>query len=533
MSMRGLLIAVSLLFAVASGGSVAGETPKRGGTLTYIIPAEAPPSLDGHREGTFATVQMVAPFYSVLMRVDPLNPSETTRFDCDLCTAIPTATDDGKTYTFKIRDGVKFHDGTSLTADDVAASWRHIIFPPPGVLSARQNYFSMVDSVEAPDATTVVFRLKFATSAFLPALADPFAFIYEKRLLDADPHWYETHIMGSGPFRPGEYEIGQSMSGTRDPNYYHAGLPYLDGFKALLAPKEAVRIAAIRSGRAAIEFRGFPPSARDALVSELGDAVTVQTSDWNCHDLVTPNASRKPFDDVRVRRALLLAIDQWGSSAALSKIAILQAVGGIVFPGSPMAATKQELQQLTGFWPDIEKSRAEARRLLKVAGAEGLTFELLVRNVDQPYKFGAVWLIDQWSKIGVHVSQKVLPTGPWFGAMRAADFAVVLESSCPVVVNPILDVQKYLPHELFVENYGYYKDPVAADIYDKMLHERDPAQQRVLMRAFEKQVVDVEAHEFPALWWNRIVVHRSYVKGWHISPSHFVNQDLATIWLDQ
>ena len=535
--MRSNLLAagVGAIFACAAAvlPARAEETPQRGGILTYMIPADAPPSLDGHREGTYATIHAVAPFYSVLMRVDPLNPSETTRFDCDLCTAIPTATDDGKTYTFKIRDGVKFHDGTSLTADDVAASWRHIIFPPPGVLSARQNYFSMVDSVEAPDATTVVFRLKFATSAFLPALADPFAFIYEKRLLDADPHWYETHIMGSGPFRPGTYEIGQSISGARDPDYYHAGLPYLDGFEALLAPKEAVRIATIRAGRAAIEFRGFPPSARDALVNELGDAVSVQTSDWNCHDLVTPNASRKPFDDARVRRALLLAIDQWGSSAALSKIAILQAVGGIVFPGSPLAATKQELQQLTGFWPDIEKSRAEARRLLKEAGAEGLTFELLVRNVDQPYKFGAVWLIDQWSRIGVHVSQKVLPTGPWFGAMRAADFSVVLESSCPVVVNPILDVQKYLPHELFVENYGYYKDPVAADIYDKMLHERDEARQRVLMRAFEKQVVDVEAHEFPALWWNRIVVGRSYVKGWKISPSHFVNQDLATIWLDQ
>jgi peptide/nickel transport system substrate-binding protein len=531
--MRGLLFALSALFAFSITTSMAGETPKRGGTLTFIIPAEAPPSLDGHREGTFATVHLVAPFYSLLMRVDPQNPSDTTRFDCDLCTTIPAATDDGKTYAFKIREGVKFQDGTSLTAADVAASWRHIIFPPQGVLSARQNYFSMVESVEAPDPTSVVFRLKFATAAFLPALADPFAFIYEKKILDDDPHWYETHIMGSGPFRPDTYTIGQSMTGVRDPGFYRTGLPYLDRFEALLAPKEAVRIAAIRAERAAIEFRGFPPSARDALVSELHDAVTVQTSDWNCHDLVTPNASRKPFDDVRVRRALLLAIDQWGSSAALSKIAILQTVGGIVFPGSPLAATKQELQQMTGFWPDIEKSRAEARRLLKEAGAEGLTFELLVRNVDQPYKFGAIWLVDQWSKIGVHVSQKVVPTGPWFAAMRAADFSVVLESSCPVVVNPILDVQKYLPHELFVENYGYYKDQVAADIYEKMLHEKDPNQQRTLMRAFEKQVVDVEAHEFPALWWNRIVVHRSYVKGWKISPSHFINQDLANVWLDK
>ena len=530
--MRALLLASCLWLAQGTAVPAADETPRRGGTLTFMVPAESPPSLDGHREGTFANVHMLAPFYSVLMRVDPRNPADTTRFDCDLCTALPAAGDDGRTYTFKIREGVTFQDGAALTAADVAASWRHIIFPPPGVLSARRNYFTMVDAVEAPDAATVVFRLKFATAAFLPALADPFAFIYQKKRLDADPHWYETNIMGSGPFRPGAYAIGQSMSGVRNPTYHHAGQPYLDGFEALLAPKEAVRIAAIRANRAAIEFRGVPPSARDQLVGELGDAVTVQASDWNCHDLVTPNASRKPFDDVRVRRALLLAIDQWSGSAGLSKIAILKSVGGIVFPGSPLAATREELRQMTGFWPDIDKSRAEARRLLREAGAEGLTFELLVRNIDQPYKYAAVWLVDQWSKIGVQASQKVLPTGPWYAAMRAGDFAVVLESSCPVVVNPVLDLQKYLPHELFAENYGYYKDQVAADLYDKLLREADPAKQRLLMRAFERQVVDVEAHLFPTLWWNRIVVHRAFVKGWKISPSHFINQDLANIWLD-
>ena len=85
--------------------------PKRGGTLTYMIPADAPPSFDGHRETTFATVHAAAPFYSVLIRVNPDNPSSTTDFVCDLCTEMPKPTDDGKTYTFKIREGVKFHDG--------------------------------------------------------------------------------------------------------------------------------------------------------------------------------------------------------------------------------------------------------------------------------------------------------------------------------------------------------------------------------------------------------------------------------------
>ena len=136
-------------------------------------------------------------------------------------------------------------------------------------------------------------------------------------------------------------------------------------------------------------------------MKELGDKITVQTGDWNCVNMITPNHKKKPFDDVRVRRALTLAIDQWNGAPALSKIANVHTVGGIVFPGSPLAATKEELQKIAGYWPDIEKSRAEARRLLKEAGAEGLTFELLNRNVDQPYKYIATWVIDEWSKIGV------------------------------------------------------------------------------------------------------------------------------------
>jgi peptide/nickel transport system substrate-binding protein len=511
----------------------AAETPRHGGILTYMIPADAPPSLDGHREGTFAMLHATAPFYSVLMRVNPANPADTTDFVCDLCLAIPTPGDDGKSYTFKIREGVKFHDGTPLTAADVAASWHEIVFPRKGILSVRQNWFSMVESVEAPDPATVVFRLKFATTVFLPALADPFAFIYEKQILDQDPRWYETHVMGSGPFRFVSYDIGQSIKGERDPGFYRSGLPYLDGFIAIFADKQAVRVDAIRGDRAAIEFRGLPPSARNDLKRDLGDRLTVQESDWNCGNVITPNSGRKPFDDVRVRRALLLAIDQWHGAPALSRIANVHTVGGIVFPGSPLAATKAELQTLPGFWPDIEKSRAEARRLLHEAGADGLKFELLNRNVDQPYKFVGTWVIDQWSKIGVTATQKMLPTGPWLSAMRGGDFDVVVEANCNSVVNPVLDTQKYLPRKFFAGNYGFYDDPAEVDIYEKMLRETDPVKQRVLMRAYERQIVDTEAHEFPMLWWNRIMPYRSYVRGWKIGPSHFINQDLATVWLDK
>src|SRR5713101_3284692 len=134
---RGFAGAAGLLAALALAvAASAAEVPKRGGTLTYMIPADAPPSFDGHRESTFATVHGAAPFYSLLVRVNPDNPASTTDFACDLCTGMPQPTDDGRTYTFKIRDGVKFHDGSPLTAADVAASFNEIIFRARGC-SAR------------------------------------------------------------------------------------------------------------------------------------------------------------------------------------------------------------------------------------------------------------------------------------------------------------------------------------------------------------------------------------------------------------
>ena len=127
------------LLALTWPASAAEGPPKRGGTLTYLIPADSPPSFDGHREGTFAMVHATAPFYSTLIRINPVNPSSTTDFVCDLCTEMPQPSDDGRTYTFKIRDGVKFHDGSPLTASDVMASWHKLIFPPEGVTSARHR----------------------------------------------------------------------------------------------------------------------------------------------------------------------------------------------------------------------------------------------------------------------------------------------------------------------------------------------------------------------------------------------------------
>ena len=531
-----LALMVVAMAGLAAGGVLAAETPRRGGVLSFVVPASGPPSYDAHRETTYATIHPMAPFYSVLIRVNPSNPAAGADFVCDLCVAMAKPTDGAKRYVFKIRKGVRFHDGSKLTARDVVASYNKIIFPPKGVISRRQAFFPMVARVHAPNDDTVVFELKYPSLAFIPALADPFNFIYAKRILDEEIHWYENNIMGSGPFRFKEAKRsgpGAYIEGVRNPAYYLKGKPYLDGFKAIFENQQSRRVEAIRKGTAMIEFRGFPPDSRDKLLRTLEGAITVQESDWNCANIVTPNHKAKPFDDPRVRRALTLAIDRWGGSRDLSSIAIVKTVGGAVFPGDALAATTEELEQIAGYWPDIEKSRAEARRLLKEAGyAEGVSFTLHNRATDQPYKILGSWLIGQWQKVGFKVDHWVQTTKSFLSTLQIEkDYEVSLHGYCGSVVNPLLDVAMLISEDRSAYNYGNYRDRVLDRLFDEMNRSADPAAQRRIMRKFEKRALDGQAHQFPVLWWRRIVPHRSIVRGWQISPSHYLNQDLGNVWL--
>lgn len=526
---------LGFVVATSFGGAALAETPKRGGVLRIVVGSKIP-SYDAHKESTFGMIHPIRPFYSLLIRVNPDNPSSPTDFVCDLCEGkVPKAANGGLTYTFKIRKGVEFHDGTPLTSADIKASLDKVIFPPEGIPSTRKGFFSMVDNISTPNAETLIIKLKFPTGAFIPALAMPFNFIYAKKDLDTHGYtWHQKNINGTGAFTFVEHKPGAYVEGKRYEKYHHKGKPYLDGFRAISTPKMAVRLQAIRGGQADIEFRGFPPKARDDLVKALGDKITVQESDWNCALQFLPNQRRKPFDDVRVRRALTLAVDRWGGSEYLSKIAIVKTVGGIAYPGHPLAATREELEKIAGYWPDIEKSRAESRRLLKEAGAEGLKFELLNRGVDQPYRVVGTWLVDQFRQVGLNVTQKVLPSPAFYDAVRKKqDFDVTVYFNCQSVVNPLVDTSTFLSDDIAGNNYAGYQDREIDKMHAAMNKSADPKEQRKLMRAIEKRALDEQAHQLMTLWWYKINPHRSYVKGWKIAPSHYLNQSLDSIWLDK
>src|SRR5881296_3764609 len=515
--------------ALGAGASTwAQEKPRLGGELVFVVPAE-PPSFDAHREETFGMLHPAAPHYNTLLRVDPFDKTG-TKFIGDLAESW-TVSSDRRTYTFKLRRGVKFHDGSLLTSADVKASYDHIIFPPPTVVSSRQAAYHLVEAVEAPSPDTVVFRLKWHEASFIANLSSPWNWIYRAEILAKDPRWYEKNVNGTGPFKFVEYQRGSHWVGKKNPDYWDKGKPYLDSYRAIFIKDPSAQVAAIRGERAMIQFRGFSPSERDQLVAALGPKITVQESPWNCSIQVALNQQKKPFDDKRVRRALTLALDRWSGSKALSRIAIVKEVSGIQVPGTPWATPPAELEKLAGYGHNITAARAEARRLLKEAGVETLSFTLLNRAVPQPYEPFGIWLIDQWRQIGITVKHNPVETSSWFQALRNGDFEVSVTAPCNSIVEPDLDIHWFLTTSPV--NYGKHKDTVMDDLYSRQSRTLDSEERRRLLRQYEKRLYDEEVHFIMGFQWHRIVPHLAKVRGWTITPSHFLNQQLDTVWLSE
>src|SRR5919198_3585233 len=496
-------VALALLVLVMCRASaLAQEQPRRGGELRFAVASE-PPSYDGHREETFGLIHPIAPFYSLLLRVDP---NDYTKVVGDVAEA-RMVSDDKLSYTFTIRKGVTFHDGSPVTAKDVKASYDKIIFPPAGVVSDRQGQYTVVEAVEAPDDSTVRFRLKWPSASFLLSLASPWNFIYKADILAQDMHWYENNIMGSGPFVFVEHVRGSHLVGKRNPSYWEKGKPYLDSYRAIFISDTAARVAA------------------------LGAKITVQESPWDCALFVAMNHEKKPFDDKRVRRGLTLALDRYEGSRVLAPIALVKEVAGVQVPGTPFATPPEELAKLAGYRRDAEASRQEARRLLKEAGAEKLSFTLKNRGIPMPYEPMAIWLIDQWRKVGLTVNQQVVEAAAYYQVLRSGDYDVAMDFQCGYIVDPDLDMYKFLSADRSPSNYGRYVDRELDELYDQQSRAMDPEERKPYIRRFETRLLDEEAHYLMTLQWHRIVPHSAQVKGWKITPSHYLNQQLDTVWL--
>jgi peptide/nickel transport system substrate-binding protein len=523
------LVLVVVLLLAGTQPTPAQDKPRSGGELIFVVPSE-PPSYDGHQEETFGVTHPIAPHYSTLLRVDPFDKTGTKPVG-DLAESW-TVSKDQLTYTFKIRKGVKFHDGSEMTSKDIKASYDKILKPPAGVKSLRKEAYEAIASIEAPDATTFVVKLKYPEGSILLNLASPWNFIYKADLLAKDSHWYEKNIMGTGPFKFGEHVKGSHWIGKKNPDYWDKGKPYLDGYRAIFISSSSAQVAAIRGERAMIQFRGFSPPERDQLVQALGPKIAVQESPWNCLNFVSMHHEKKPFDDKRVRRALSLALDRYEGSKALSKITLVKDVGGIQVPGTPYATPPAELEKLAGYGHDISKNRAEAKRLLREAGvADGFAFTFKNRGIPHPYEPLGVWLIDQWRQIGLNVKMEMIEASAYHPLLKRGDFEVTMDFQCGFIVEPDLDLPRFISTS--DANYGKHKDTVIDDLMHRQGRATDPEERKKILRQLEKRLLDDEAHVIYTLQWHRIIPHSAKVKGWTITPSHYLNNQLDTVWLSE
>src|SRR5687768_14911034 len=284
---------IALLLSVAAlvaGGVSAAETPKSGGVLKFAVSAE-PPNYDCHAQTSFAFIHPVRPHYSTLLEFD------TAKYPAirgDLAESW-TVSKDGLTYSFKLRKGVKFHDNSTLSSEDIKATYDRLRSPPAGVRSVRQATYADIASIETPDRLTVVFKLKKANASMLANFASPWDCIYSAEKLKVNPKFPERNILGTGPFTFVEHSAGSHWIGKRNDAYFVKGQPYLDSYRAIFI-RGAPMVNALAAGEVMIEFRGHSPADRDRMLGTLKDQATVMETPWQCSLVVSFNTKKKPFD---------------------------------------------------------------------------------------------------------------------------------------------------------------------------------------------------------------------------------------------
>ena len=522
---RSLIVtACAILFA--SNCAVAAEPlPKRGGNLVFAVDAE-PPNYDCHANFSFVFIHPVIPHYSTLLKFETTNYPQIVGDLAESWSISP----DRRTYTFKLRRSVLFHDGSPLTSADVKASYERIIHPPEGVLSVRQADYAAITGIETPDPATVVFHLQWPDAAMLANFASPWNCIYSAAKLKEDPLFPKTHVLGTGPFVFGEHVKKDHWTGKRWDRYFLAGKPYLDGYRANFVAGEA-SVKAMENGQIMAQFRSFTPAERDAIVETAGDRVVVRESPWITYLAIVFNARRPPFDDARVRRALSLAIDRWHGADVLADTTFLKYVGGLMRPGTAMSIPESELVTIPGFSRDIGDARDEARRLLKEAGVPNLMVTLTNRNdVPIPYGPAGDFVMAAWREIGVQVTQEMLSTKDWQAALETGRFAAATDLAADYFDDPTIQLARYVSRDLSPINHSGSTDRYLDALFIGQAISTDIRQRANIVREFERHAL-TEAFTVPILWWNRIIVTAEKFKGWNMSPSHYIGQDLAEVWL--
>jgi len=271
-------------------------TPKSGGRLKMLIRLDAT-ELDPHKTNETSSYLVNESTYESLLE------AVSGEIKASLAESW-TVTPDGLAYTFKLRPNVKFHSGRPLTSADVKYSIERIM--DAATASPRRANYAGINTIETPDASTAVFKLRTPFAPFLALMATSGASIVDKGVVDAGG-LNGAVDGGTGPFVVKERVKGQQIVLDKNPSYWRSGMPYLDGITITFNPDDNARTAAVKSGTVDFLWRAAPEFI-ESLKADSNLKWYGGIGSLSLHMVV--NTKKKPFDDVRVRQAIFHALDR-------------------------------------------------------------------------------------------------------------------------------------------------------------------------------------------------------------------------------
>ncbi|SDB58052.1 peptide/nickel transport system substrate-binding protein [Bauldia litoralis] len=333
------------------------------------------------------------------------NTREATGIEPDLAESWRIS-DDGKTYTFSLREGLTFSDGSPLKASDVKFSLERL---RDGEESVFGSMFGVITDIQVPDDRTVVIELSEATTPFLSFLALFAAAILPEAAVTGDYDAFSQKPIGAGAFRLVDWRRGDRIILEENEHYWEADLPKLAGVEWIYVPNDNTRVLQLQAGE--VDAMIFVPFNRIAELDSDPD-INVHLDPSSRMDHVLINHSHEPFDDVRVRKALAKAIDL---------DSIIEAVTfGYGTPANSYIPAGGMFYNADN--PSYEHNLEEAKALLAEAGVEDLTIEFVVQAGDANYEQVAVLLQSQLAEAGITVNITKQETGQVWDTIVEGDY---------------------------------------------------------------------------------------------------------------
>src|ERR1700730_13329138 len=528
--LRTLAAAGVLLSALL--GDQAAFAEKSGGVLRgYFFDSAA--SMSIHEEATIAAEgPMMGVFNNLVMYKQDVPQSGLQSIVPDL--ANDWSWDEDKTQlTFRLRQGVKWHDGKPFTAKDVQCTWDLLSGKSNEKLriNPRKVWYKNLEQVSTSGDYEVTFHLLRPQPAFIALLASGFSPVYPCHV---SPRDMRNHPIGTGPFKFVEFKPNESIKVTRNPDYWKKGRPYLDGIEYTIIKNVSTGVMAFAAGKFDMTSPYFlqVPVLKDGK-NQAPEAICELTPS-NVNRNVMLNREAPPFNNPELQQAAALSVDRKAFVDILTEGK--GNIGGAMLPppegvwGMP----PDMLKTLPGYDPDVLKNRAEARKIMGKLGYgpdKRLAVTVSTRNIP-PYRDPAVILIDQLKEIYIDGQLEPIDTAQWLPKVMRKDYTAALN----LTGNGLDDPDQTL-YENFTcgdeGNYDGYCNPELDKMVDRQSREFEQAKRKELVWAIERKLAEDAAR--PILYHSRSgTCWQPYVKGYTPMINSIYNGlRMEDVWLDK